>query len=125
MAQLRDDLAQGLGEGLLVALGIALALLVEQRHRQGQRGQGQGNEDKVEDDAVAKGREAQARHVGQLGQLHPSCGQAPVQRKPRIGMFSMPSNAGSTSRKASRMVATCLRTLSRLRPLFTTSNSSS
>ena len=48
-----------------------------------------------------------------------------TQRKPRIGTFSMPSKAGSTSRKASRMVLTCLRTLSRLRPLLTTSNSSS
>ena len=39
---------------------------------------------------------------------------------PRIGTLSMPSNCGSMSRNASRIVLMCLRTLSRLRPVFTT-----
>ena len=134
MAQPRHDLGLAAHKAVLVGLPGAFLLVLENHHAQGHRGHSQQHEHAAQQDALAEGGQAQARHF-QPGQLQFGVEQAlhvrtaapawPTQRKPRMGTFSMPSKPGSTSRRASRMVLTCLRTLSRLRPLLTTSNSSS
>ena len=125
VAQLGRDLGLVLLESILVVAVTALLLVLQ--HHQGQAHCGQSQQQKC---APKKYPQAKRHPCGQqpvdiqaARQLHfmplaASVGSA--QRKPRIGTFSMPSNCASSSLNASRMVLTCLRILSRLRPLLTT-----
>ena len=103
------DLLDVLAKHLAVALVAELLLLAQHAHRERDGCQGEQQECAAEEHPQSQ------RHA-----MRPPAHQLLTQRKPRIGTFSMPSNAGSISRNASRMVLRCLRTLSRLRPLFTT-----
>src|SRR4051812_14909026 len=112
MTQPRRDL----GLVLLQAFGVdavaALLLVLQHRQRERHHRQREQREQPAEQDAQTQ------RHAPrQAPPLH-QCRLK--KRKPRIGTFSMPSKLGSISRKASRMVLMCLRTLSRLRPLLMT-----
>ena len=119
MTQAGNDLFLGLGEAFLIVVVTALLFLLQDGDGHRHYGQGEEQERRAKDDAQAEGRQP-----GQRG-FHWRRADGSDQRKPRMGMFSMPSKASSSSRKASRMVLMCLRMLSRLRPLFTTWKSSS
>src|SRR6185369_8020927 len=106
VAKLRGDLRHRLREARAIA-AVAEALLVLQHgERDGDRRERQQQEHAAEEETETK-----AREPGPLPGLQ-SLTQVHAQRKPRMGTLSMPSKLGSMSRKASRMVLTCLRTLS-------------
>ena len=116
--QLAAGMAQPLGHHIQLSaepgfVGALQPLLLVGQQLQHQRGAAHQQADEHQ----PQQRAAQERCRRQARQLQ----RAEFQRKPRMGTFSMPSKAGSISRRASRMVATCLRTLSLLRPVFTTS----
>jgi hypothetical protein len=105
---LRLVLLQAFGIDAMAALLLVLQHRQRQRHHRQRKQREQAAEQHAQPQRHAP-RQAPTRHRGAL-----------ENRKPRIGTFSMPSKPGSISRKASRMVLTCLRTLSRLRPLLMT-----
>ena len=105
---LRLVLLQAFGIDAVAALLLVLQHGKRQRHHRHREQREQPTKQHAQPQWHAAGQ-APPRHPGALSK-----------RKPRIGTFSMPSKLGSISRKASRMVLTCLRTLSRLRPLLMT-----
>jgi hypothetical protein len=123
MAQLCRHLPHGLGEALAIAAVTELLLVLQHRQRDGDGGHGQQQEHAAEEQPQAEKCEAGPAPRGEAPA--PGHGFVASHLKPRIGTLSMPSNVGSISRNASRIVLMCLRTLSRLRPVLTTWNRSS
>src|SRR5690606_11810912 len=115
-----EDFRLRLAQVTLVVAVAALLLVLQQHDGQQDRRDREQGEHAPEQDA-----QAERCHRRPRGLRHGLAVPPSTQRKPRMGTFSMQSKPGSTSRKASRMVLTCLRTFSRLRPLLTTSYSSS
>src|SRR6186713_570779 len=109
-----DDLLDVLVEHFAVASITQSLLLAQLAECQCSGGKGQQQEGAAKEDPQPE-RNASG----------PPGHQGMTQRNPRMGTLSMLSNSGSTSLNASRIVPTCLRTLSRLRPLFTAWKSSS